>query len=250
MDEGLTKRDVYRVVNKWIGVQGGYLGDFSYRTHYEFYLEYCNLDINPHEYEGTTRERFIAILSSADPRTQAIILEGVLERFPAGSTDIRTPEMEGEIWEMIRRCRSAAPVATPDLGVTSEAVERAIADAEILIHTSDATSAIDRLHTALHGYLSGVLEDAQIGHDRDVPVTALFKQLCRDHPAFSDSGSHREFVLRILRSLGAIVEATNTLRNQASLAHPSEELLPAPEADLFVNATRTLLHYVSGKVGK
>jgi hypothetical protein len=28
---------VVRVVNDYIGVSGGYLGDFTYRTHQEFY---------------------------------------------------------------------------------------------------------------------------------------------------------------------------------------------------------------------
>ena len=52
------------VVNQWIGVQGGYLGDFTYRTHADFYPEYCGIDnIDPHAYEGTTRVRFEQILS-------------------------------------------------------------------------------------------------------------------------------------------------------------------------------------------
>jgi hypothetical protein len=47
---GLSHREVIRIVNRYIGVEGGYLGDFSYRTHEEFYLEYCDLDINPFDY--------------------------------------------------------------------------------------------------------------------------------------------------------------------------------------------------------
>jgi hypothetical protein len=31
----LTPREVMKVVNRYIGVSGGYLGDFSYRTHAE-----------------------------------------------------------------------------------------------------------------------------------------------------------------------------------------------------------------------
>ena len=33
----LELRDIKFVVNQWIGVNGGYLGDFSYRTHVDFY---------------------------------------------------------------------------------------------------------------------------------------------------------------------------------------------------------------------
>ena len=39
----LTSREVTRIVNRYIGVSGGYLGDFSYRTHADFYPEYWGL---------------------------------------------------------------------------------------------------------------------------------------------------------------------------------------------------------------
>ncbi len=78
---GLTDREITRIVNRYIGVSGGYLGDFCYGSHADFYPEYCDMDINPYAYEGTTRERFIAILSSREPRDQARILRGVLDAF-------------------------------------------------------------------------------------------------------------------------------------------------------------------------
>jgi hypothetical protein len=52
----LTNQEVMKIVNRYIGVSGGYLGDFSYRTHADFYPEYCELDIDPNQHEGTTRE--------------------------------------------------------------------------------------------------------------------------------------------------------------------------------------------------
>jgi hypothetical protein len=56
---GLTNPEIMKIVNRYIGVSAGYLGDFSYQTHAAFYPEYCELDIDPYQYEGTTRERFI-----------------------------------------------------------------------------------------------------------------------------------------------------------------------------------------------
>ena len=79
--------EITRLVNRYVGVSGGYLGDFSHRTHADFYPEYCDLDINPYEYEGTTRERFIQILSSRHPGDQAKIIRGVIERFPIEAAD-------------------------------------------------------------------------------------------------------------------------------------------------------------------
>ena len=75
---GLTNPEIMRIVNRYIGVSGGYLGDFSYRTHTDFYPEFCDLDIDPNQYDGTTRQRFIAILEKSPPDVQAKIVRGVL----------------------------------------------------------------------------------------------------------------------------------------------------------------------------
>lgn len=70
----LTRQHVMRLVNRYIGVSGGYLGDFSYRTHSEFYPEFCGVyDVEPDAFDGTTRERFIAILLSRTPHDRAKI---------------------------------------------------------------------------------------------------------------------------------------------------------------------------------
>ena len=75
---GLTDVEINKLVYKYIGVEGGYLGDFSYRTHHEFYIE-LDLNIDPSKYSGTTRERFISILKGSTPTVQARILRGVLD---------------------------------------------------------------------------------------------------------------------------------------------------------------------------
>ena len=66
--EPLSRMMVMKIVNKYIGVNSGYLGHFSYRLHHDFYPEHCDLDINPNDYEGTTRDRFIKIISGARDR--------------------------------------------------------------------------------------------------------------------------------------------------------------------------------------
>src|SRR6266487_3510080 len=147
---GMTKSEIMKVVSRYIGVSGGYLGDFSYRTHAEFYPDYCGLDIKPSEYEGTTRERFIFILSSAEPRIQAKILRGVLERFSVGEgPPTRTQELHDQLVEVVRRLEAAASVPTPTPRITSVVVERAMTDAEALIRNNGATSGVDHIHTAL-----------------------------------------------------------------------------------------------------
>ena len=43
----MTRPEIYSLLNDHIGVDSGYLRDFTYRTHQEFYPYYCDLDIDP-----------------------------------------------------------------------------------------------------------------------------------------------------------------------------------------------------------
>ena len=249
--QSLTKGKVMRVVNRFIGVDGGYLGDFSYRTHLDFYSEYCDLDDDPYELEGTTRERFIQILVSAPPRHQAKILRGVVERFPVsgfGAPDTRTPELRDQLLDWARLLDASGAVPSPELATSSEAVERAIADAEALIESTGAPNAVDRIHTALHAYLSSLCTEAGIAMAQDAGITGLFKALRTHHPELQPIGPRAEDMTKILRSTAAILDALNPLRNRASGAHPNPTLLEPPEAMLVVNLTRSLLHFIDARV--
>ncbi len=144
---------------------------------------------------------------------------------------------------------ATTPVATPVLQVTSDAVDRALNDAEHLINSQQgAPSAIDRAQTALHGYLFGLCEEAGIQADRLERATSLFSKLRQQHPKLAYVGPRDEEIDRIIKACSTIVDATLTLRNNVSGAHPNPQALPAPEAMLMINVIRTLLHYIESKV--
>lgn len=46
---------------------------------------------------------------------------------------------------------------------------------------------------------------------------------------------------------GQVIDTLNPLRNQGSVAHPNADLLAEPEAMLFINSVRCLLHYMNAK---
>jgi hypothetical protein len=244
---GLRQSEINKLVCKYIGVVGGYLGDFSYRSHHEFYAE-LDLDIDPYKYDGTTRERFIKILNESAPNVQARILEGILTRFPVRSSEIRTEETAAEIRSWIMRLRTGPQVEQPALRITSDVVERALLDAKELLRATGATSGVDRLHTALHGYLREVCGGAGLQISEGASLTDMFKQVREGHPAFQDLGPRSEDILRVLRALATILDSLNPLRNKASVAHANPKLLPEPEAMLVINAARSILRYVDEKV--
>lgn len=250
MSNGLTSQEIMIIVNRWIGVQGGYLGNFSYRTHAEFYPEYCGLDFDPNKYEGTTRERFIEIITNADPKDQAKIVRGVIELFPIeeeSSPPTRNKELKDRLLEAALRIEGSAVVDSPNLRVASGIVERAISDAETLLHSSGATSSVDRIHTALHGYLIVACENSGIQHSPDSSITKLYKLLRKQHPALDNLGPRSDDIHRILTSMASAIDALQPIRNQASVAHPNQELLDEPEAMLVINSGRTILAYLDDK---
>jgi len=247
---GLSYPDIMKIVNRYIGVAGGYLGDFSYRSHADFYPEYCNLDIDLNKYEGTTRVKFIEVLKNASPNEQAKIIRGVLERFPINTenkSSTRTQEVFDDLIEMAKRLENASPIATPDPKTTSIIVERAISDVETLLQSSGAISGVDRIHTALHGYLQAVCDKEKIVYAKDDSMTKLFKLLRQSHPALQNLGSRSQDIERVFQSFASILDALNPIRNNASVAHPNNSLLEKDEAMLVINAARTLLHYLNAK---
>ncbi len=247
---GMSKMDIKKLVNRYIGVTGGYLGNFSYRTHADFYPEYCGLDIDPNQYEGTTRVRFETILETSPPHIQAKIVRGILQCFPPGDGNATMALLHKEFTQLADQLESSSSVAFVATSITSDVVERAINDAETLIRTRGATSGVDRLHTALHGYLRKTCVDAAIAFDDGATMTTLFKRIRADHPAFQEDGPRAQDITQIMRAMSSIMDALNPLRNNASVAHPNEILLDEPEAMLAINAARTILHYLDAKVLK
>lgn len=140
--------------------------------------------------------------------------------------------------------QTAGSVAAPEFSESiSTSVMRALGDAKALIGTVDSSSAIDRAHTALHGYLVQLCTDNQIDLPGDPTTSKAFKQLRQFHPALQASGHRADEVTRVLNSFAVSIDAFSTLRNKASLAHVND-LLDIPEATAIVNAMYTVFRYI------
>jgi hypothetical protein len=239
-----------RLVNRYIGVSGGYLGDFSYRTHSEFYPEFCGVyDVETDAYSGTTRERFIEILLSRTPCDQAKILRGVIAKF--GDADGASPEktaLRAEIETWALELEQGPVVSTPTPTSTREVVLRALTDADTLLRTNGPPSAVDRIHTALHGHLLSLCDTAKIGLPADPSITVAMKALREHHPKLQASGPRASDVTQVLYAMSNVLDKLNTIRNNASVAHPND-LLDDAEARLAINAGKTVFTYVDEKVG-
>lgn len=255
VENGLTQAEIMVLVHDYIGTSGGYLDGFSYTTHEEFYPRYCDvyIDVKALRAEnGTTRATFLHILRTADPSLQAKIVEGTLAFLPVDSTTgearDRREKAKAKLVAAVARIRGSA-VPDADLAVTNDTVEHALADAEVLCREKGNTSGIDRIHTAFHAYLKALCVKYGIVLPPDTPdITKLFKLLRESVPALQPGPARGADIDSILRSMANIVDKLNPIRNNASRAHPNDELLDVPESSLFINSVKTLLHYLNAKL--
>jgi hypothetical protein len=135
-------------------------------------------------------------------------------------------------------------VTVPELKITGSTINQAINDARTLLETQGATSAVDRVHTVLHGYLKQVCNDAGFPYSKDATLNELMKILKDNHPALSSRDEHTE---QILNSMANVLHHLNPIRNNASLAHANPELLKTEEAVFVINTVNTLLSYLNSK---
>jgi hypothetical protein len=141
------------------------------------------------------------------------------------------------------------PIPSPTLKITSATVDRALNDAERLVSTEGAVSAVDRVHTAFHGYLRALADQAGINYAQGAGITEMFKSVRTQHPMLVASGSAQGSIDKILKAHASIVDSLNPIRNHSSVAHPNDELLEEPEATLVINSVRCLLHYLNARTG-
>ncbi|MCY4465018.1 MAG: abortive infection family protein [Chloroflexi bacterium] len=256
----LSDREIKLLVEYYIGVDVGYLGGFRSRAKLEeFYQVDCDLDIIPtDDTSQTIKEQFIDILKSQSARSQAAILRAALrkyyQRFDGFGSQSNQDKLYGRFENAAKRLESQSEmVDAVSISPSSETVRRALEEAATAIRRGNASSAVDRTHTALHGYLKEQCAVSGIQFDDLGKVTLAFKAIRKNHPAFQNRRSWPKEVDRTLQGLATALDAINTLRNHASLAHSSPDLsspglLAEPEATLAVNAARSILLYVNDKL--
>lgn len=150
----------------------------------------------------------MAILASQPPRNLAKIVRGIIDRF--GEEDAATPsrqQLRTQLEEWARRLEGASPVELETRTQTRAVVLRALDDADELIRTTGPTSAVDRIHTALHGHLLALCEAAGIELGNEPTSTQALKALRRAHPALQPSGPRADDITRVLNAMASVLDS-------------------------------------------
>lgn len=129
-----------------------------------------------------------------------------------------------------------------------EVVEKALKDADVLLTNSGPVSAVDRVHTAMHGYLKSVLDNHKVEYKKDAGITDLYKVIRQEVSQIRQLGDQSEELNKMLRSLTAVLDALNPIRNRGSVAHPNDSLIGDDEAKFVINIVSSILHYLDAKI--
>jgi hypothetical protein len=246
--EKMSRLEINKLMERYIGSSGGYLGTFgSHPELLRFYVD-CGVDVIPTAHTGTNKGRFRAILENAQPGDQAKIVRGILKRHPVGSSEDRTQDLYDEFIHLAQRLEAGAGVANPTPVYTSEFVKRTLGEVEHAVTSKRETSGVDRIHSALHGYLRHVCDEAGIAYIQEDRIIDLFKKLLAEHAALKALGPRPQDTGTITKAFCGVMDVIDPLRNKSSFAHPTHSLLDIPEAMLVINAARTILHYVDAKL--
>jgi hypothetical protein len=202
--------------------------------------------------------RLLRSLQWGDDDYKGHVLDAVERMLDADPTNLRRLVEYDAVARWLREYDRAAfeglqadayGTAVPEIIPTSsKAAMLALADAQALLESRGPTSAVDRVHTGLHGFLRGACQSAAISFDSDATPNQLLKLLLDQHVALRDLGPRGEEVRRMIRTSASMVNAMGTLRNRASLAHPNEELLDHEEALFVINLARSLLRFLDAKL--
>jgi len=152
---------------------------------------------------------------------------------------------------LAKRCQKVAVVDGEEPKITSDIVQRALAEATTLLRTHGPTSAVDRLHTALHGYLRTACRTANLDLSdapSDPRIVYYFKVLRQQHSGFEAPMAQQAAMKNVLNSAATLLEQLDPIRNRATLAHANEELISRDEALLVINLIRSLMQYFDAKL--
>ncbi|MBY0202444.1 abortive infection family protein [Paenibacillus cucumis (ex Kampfer et al. 2016)] len=260
--EKLGGKEVNSVLG-YIGGEGGYLGNFTYASHAQFYPMYCGVDIDPNEYEGTTRQRFIKILSEAEPFIQSKILQGVIDKCTLEYFEDRFNEgfltqyefeqkkrIHYNILTWISGLKGQGLLEAKDLVYNYNFVQETLDQCQTLISQHNCRSAVDRAHTALHGYLKETCKNAGLILKENNPrIQDYWSKLKQEHPSILVDYSQSHLPInQIINAIGKLLENLNDIRNNKSYTHPNEEIIGEEEAKLVINLFRSILNYIDSKI--
>lgn len=125
----------------------------------------------------------------------------------------------------------------------TETTKKTIEDAELLMKQGNYTSAIDRVHTTIHGYLRWKLEKLGLEYFESDTIMQLYSKI---HIQLDIDGNNdiAQLIKTAIRSASGVIDSINTARNKHSLSHPNKVIIGNSEAKLVISLVKNILEYL------
>jgi hypothetical protein len=217
-----------RKIERALGMESGYVLNFSNRTFAEFFLDSFGIGIYDAKYDygsGSKANRMRAFWERESNYSVGRVLDLLFtewNEFKGYDVPDEPPE---ECLRIIRRLKESAPV--PDIEAVTPNVEdqsfdvlaRSIRDA---IDRNEPEVGLDRLHTFVVKYFRILCKKRGIDTSKDKPLHGLVGEYIKTlkMEGLIDS----EMTERILKSSISVMEAFNRVRNEQSFAHDNKVL--------------------------
>ena len=210
-----------------LGMEQGYVLEFSNKSFEEFFLEFLGLEIYDEKYfleSGSKANRMRAFWDQEPNYMVVIALENLVNNWRQyRSYNISEPSEE--LLKILQRLKENASV--PEIkairpnaeGKDFETLAKAVRDS---IERNEPEVGLDRLHTFLVKYFRNLCEQHGISTDKEKPLHSLVGEYIKK---IKEKGLiESEITERILKSTISVMEAFNKIRNNHSFAHDNEIL--------------------------
>ena len=253
-----------RKFERLLGMESGYVLDFSNRTFAEFVTDTVDRDIYASKYdaEGASKANRLRAFWQTEPNYFVAKLMGPLvdyqkevedrNQFSGNFYIKKKPEELQQYISLREECRCivtrllqsrAVPEIEALAAISDEkdfdVVARAVRDA---IEKNEPEGGLDRLHTFVIKYVRTLCRERGLAVTRDKPLHSLFGEYVK---YVQRSGLiESEMALRILKSSISTLDAFNDVRNNRSLAHDNQ-ILDYDEALLIFNHVASSIRFLS-----
>ncbi len=217
-----------RKIERALGMESGYVLNFSNRTFAEFFLDSFGIDIYNAKYDfgsGSKANRMRAFWERESNYLVGRVLDLLFTEWNEFKGYGAPDEPPEECVHIVRRLKESAPV--PDIEAVTPNVEdqsfdvlaRSVRDA---IDRNEPEVGLDRLHTFVVKYFRVLCNKRGIDTSKDKPLHSLVGEYIKTlkMEGLIDS----EMTERILKSSISVLEAFNRVRNEQSFAHDNKVL--------------------------
>lgn len=235
-----------RKLERLLGMDSGYVLNFSNQTFEGFVLDYTERSIYDSKYDygsGSKANRLRGFWKKESNGVVARLL-GALIEYGISEGLLNESEIVADCRSIVSRLVQNSWL--PELDALSavadvrdfETIAKAVRES---IEKNELGGGLDRLHTFVIKYVRLLCEQRGIPAKRDKALHSLFGQYVK---RLQDGGHiESEMTARILKSSVSTLEAFNDVRNNQSLAHDNP-LLNYDEALLIFNHVANLIRFL------